>query len=185
MKIEDIELYKIGNKYPELCNLPKNRNNLKDTKNYIFLILAKLEFLNKTIDINPFESLNFCWFDFSLPYIFKNINNTLLKIKKISTIQIKEKFIHIPGCWNFKIDYIDYLKNNVVWRFCGGFLIGDKESLNNFYTISNDNFLTFLNETNTLVWKVNYWAWLESKNLINISWYIANLDDSIVNIPNL
>ncbi len=185
MNIEELELYKVGNSYPELCNLPLNRNNLKDTKEYIFLMLSKLEFIKKTIDVNPFQSINFCWFDFSLPYIFEDTYNTLSKIKKISNTKFKDRFIYIPGCWNFKVDAIDYLKNNVVWRFCGGFLIGDKESLTRFYTTSHNCFFTFLNQTKTLVWEVNYWAWLESNGLITPTWYLADHNDTIVDIPNI
>ena len=185
IKIEDLELYKIGNSYPELCNLPTNRNNLKDTRNYIFLMLAKLEFIKKTIDVNPFESTNFCWFDFSIGYLFKDMDSTLLKFKKISNTTFKERFIYMPGCWNFKVDNIDYLKNNVVWRFCGSFLIGDKESLKIFYIMSHKYFLTLINETKTIVWEVNYWAWLESKGLINPIWYLAGHDDSMLDIPNI
>lgn len=185
MKIEDLELYKIANNYPELCNLPSKRHNLKDTKEYMYLMLSKLEFVKKTMDINPFSSSNFCWFDFSLAYIFKDTDNTLLKIKKISNTNFEDKFIYMPGCWNFNTYTNDYLKNNIVWRFCGGFLIGDKETLNDFYTASYNYFLTFLNETKTLLWEVNYWAWLESKELITPTWYFSGHDDTIVNIPNI
>jgi hypothetical protein len=75
------------------------------------------------------------------------------------------------------------LKNNVVWRFCGGFLIGDKKSLIHFYIMSNDYFLRFLNQTRKIVWEVNYWAWLENLGLISPTWYLANHNDTIVNIP--
>jgi hypothetical protein len=183
LSINELELYKIGEENPELCDLPDNRNKVKDTKKYMFLMLAKLEFLKKTIDVNPFNSNYFCWFDFSLPYIFKDMNKTLLKIKNISNIEFKEDFIYLPGCWNFKINDINYLKNNVVWRFCGGFLIGDKKSLIHFYIMSNDYFLRFLNQTRKIVWEVNYWAWLENLGLISPTWYLANHNDTIVNIP--
>ena len=184
LSINKLELYKIGQENPELCNLPDNRNQLKDTKNYMFLMLAKLEFLKKSIDLNPYNSDYFCWFDFSLPYIFKDMNNTLLKIKNISNFEFKEDFIYLPGCWNFKVNNVDYLKNNIVWRFCGGFLIGDKKSLIHFYIVSHDYFLSFLNQTRKLVWEVNYWAWLECIGLISPIWYLADHNDSIVSIPN-
>jgi hypothetical protein len=185
IKIEDLELYKIGDNNHELCNLPANRNRDKDTKKYMFLILSKLEFLKKTIDVNPFDSNVFCWLDFSLPYVFKDLNNTLPKIKNISTKKFKDDFIYIPGCWNFKVNDINYIKNNVVWRFCGGVLIGDKNSLNHFYKVSHDYFLKFLNETRTLVWEVNYWAWLESIGLISPTWCLADHNDTIIDIPNI
>ena len=148
-------------------------------------MLSKLEFIKKTIDVNPYNSENFCWFDFSLPYIFKDMNNTLLKIKKISDYQFKDKFIYMPGCWHFKINDINNLKNNIVWRFCGGFLIGDKHSLMHFYVTSYEFFLDFLFKTRTLVWEVNYWAWLEGNNLIKPIWYLADHNDTIVDIPIL
>ena len=185
IKIQQLELYKIGEENSQLCNLPANRNELKDTKNYMFLMLAKLEFIKKTIDLNPYNSDYFCWFDFSLPYIFKNLNNTLLKIKNISNTEFKTDFICLPGCWNSKINNLDYLKDNIVWRFCGGFLIGDKRSLIHFYIISHDYFLNFLNQTRTLVWEVNYWAWLENLDLISPIWYLADHNDTIVNIPDI
>ena len=184
ISINELELYKIGEENSELCNLPTNRNKVKDTKNYMFLMLSKLEFLKKSIDVNPYNSDYFCWFDFSLPYIFKDMNNTLLKIKNISKTEFKDDFIYLPGCWNFKIYYLDYLSNSIVWRFCGGFLIGDKKSLIHFYIISNDYFLSFLNQTQKLVWEVNYWAWLEGIGLIAPIWYLADHNDSIVDIPN-
>jgi len=183
LSINELELYKIGEENPELCDLPDNRNKVKDTKKYMFLMLAKLEFLKKTIDVNPYKSNYFCWFDFSLPYIFKDMNKTLLKIKNISDTEFKKDFIYLPGCWNIKINNLDYLTNNIVWRFCGGFLIGDKRSLIHFYNISNDYFLSFLNETHKLVWEVNYWAWLENKGLISPIWYLADHNDTIINIP--
>jgi hypothetical protein len=183
MKIEDLEFYKIGQENPEFCNLPKNKNQVKDTENYMFLMLSKLEFLKKTININPYNSDYFCWFDFSLPYIFKDMTNTLSKIKNISTTKFKDNFIYIPGCWNFKVNDIYYLTNNIVWRFCGGFLIGDKTSLTHFYVTSRDSFSSFLIKTNSLVWEVNYWAWLESIGLIEPIWYLADHNDSIVDIP--
>lgn len=183
MKIVELELYQLVNDYPELCNLPTNRHNLKDTKEYMFLMLSKLEFVKKAIDVNPFGSINFAWFDFSLPYVFRDTHNTLLKIKKISTLKFQEKFLYVPGCWHYKVGSIDYLKNYIVWRFSGGFFIGDKETLTLFYRTSHDYFLTFLNETKTIVWEVNYWAWLESNGLISPTWFDGNHDDNIVNIP--
>ena len=91
----------------------------------------------------------------------------------------------MPGCWNCKVNNINYLKNNIIWRFCGGFLVGDKESLTSFNLISYEHFLIFLNQSKTLVWEVNYWAWLEGLGLISPIWYLADHDDSIVDIPNI
>ena len=166
-----------------IVNLPEGRNIAKDTVNYMYLMNSKIDFVKKTIDINPFSSKYFAWIDFSLPYIFKNIVKTIKNIKILSESNYLDTFITMPGCWNYKINDTDYIKNNICWRFCGGFFLGDKESLINFYNLSINNFSEFLMHTNTLVWEVNYWCWLETNKNFNPIWYQADHDDSIVNIP--
>jgi hypothetical protein len=34
-----------------------------------------------------------------------------------------------------------------------------------------------------LVWEVNYWAWLEAEGYISPIWYLADHNDTIINIP--
>jgi hypothetical protein len=184
LSINDLEFSKLGNQYNDLLVLPDKRSHIKDHVNYMYLMHAKIEFIKKTIDINPFNNLIFCWFDFSLPYIFKNTENSLLKIKKISlTNYINDKFIVMPGCWDYKINNINTINNQIAWRFCGGFFIGDKASLINFYNVSIARFVEFLNLTKKIVWEVNYWAWLEGCGHINPIWYLADHNDSIIDVP--
>lgn len=76
-----------------------------------------------------------------------------------------------------------FLKDYICWRFCGGFFIGDKNSLLSFYDVSIARFEEFLNLTKKLVWEVNYWAWLELMGYISPVWYLADHNDSIINIP--
>jgi hypothetical protein len=184
LSIEDLEFTKLGNKNSNVLNLPDRRSHVKDTSNYLFLMNSKIEFIKKTIDVNPFNNEYFCWFDFSLPYIFKNIDNSLLKIKEYSESNfISDPFIAMPGCWNYKYGNIEVLKESVCWRFCGGFFIGDKNSLLSFYDISISHFDEFLNVTEKLVWEVNYWSWLEAYGYISPIWYLADHNDTIINIP--
>jgi len=181
--INDLEISVMGSVFNELCNLPERRSHIKDKVNYMYLMHSKPEFIKRAIDINPFLTKYFCWFDFSLPYIFKDLDKTIDKIKKISNYNFINYFLTMPGCWNFKINDINIIKNSVAWRFCGGFFIGDKQSLINFYDLCINNFVEFLTETNTLVWEVNYWAWLEANKNFNPIWYEGDHNDSIINIP--
>jgi hypothetical protein len=144
---------------------------------------SKIEFIKKTINANPFNNDYFCWFDFSLPYIFKNMESSLAKLKKYSESEfISQPFIAMPGCWN-KCANVDVLKDFICWRFCGGFFIGDKNSLLSFYDVSIARFEEFLNSTKKLVWEVNYWAWLELMGYTSFMWYLADHNDSIINVP--
>jgi hypothetical protein len=184
LSIEELEFTKFGNKN-ELLVLPERRSYIKDTSNYMFLMNSKTEFIKKTIDVNPFNNDFFCWFDFSLPYVFKNIENSLLKIKKYSESKfISTPFIAMPGCLSYKVGNTDVLKRSICWRFFGGFFIGDKNSLLSFYHVSISHFEEFLKLTETLVWEVNYWPWLESSGYISPIWYPADHNDSIINIPS-
>jgi hypothetical protein len=167
-----------------ILELPERRSHIKDTINYMYLMNSKIEFVKKTIDINPFSTKYFAWFDFSLPYIFKNINKSIEKIKNLPYHNYINSFLTIPGCWDYKVNDISLIGNNICWRFCGGFFFGDKESLIYFYNLSIDNFNTFLTQTHKLVWEVNYWAWLESNTNFKPIWYLANHDDSIINISH-
>ena len=78
--IDELEITLISKSVNELCNLPDRRSNIKDKHNYMFLMNSKIEFVKKTIDINPFSTEVFCWMDFSLPYIFKDTDKTIQKI---------------------------------------------------------------------------------------------------------
>jgi tetratricopeptide (TPR) repeat protein len=183
LSIEDLEITKIGRKNSHLLNLPERRNCLKDSSNYMFLMNSKIEFIKKTINANPFNNDYFCWFDFSLPYIFKNMESSLTKLKKYSESNFtSQPFIAMPGCWN-KCSNVDVLKDFIYWRFCGGFFIGDKNSLLSFYDANVRYFEEFLNLTKKLVWEVNYWAWLEFMGYVSFTWYLADHDDTIINIP--
>lgn len=184
ISVKELEITKISNKNANLLNQPEFRNNKKDVPNYMFIQHSKIEFIKKSIDINPFNNDFFCWFDFSLLYIFKHNEKGLANIKKYSKSNfISTPFIAMPGCWNFTVGNVDKLKNSVCWRFCGGFFIGDKSSLLSFYHSSISHYEEFLILTETNVWEVNYWAWLESVGHITPIWYKADHDDTILDIP--
>lgn len=183
----DKTLLPFSNKYfneIHSCVLPEIRNKDKDTEYYMYLINSKIEFVKKAIDVNPFSSDYFCWFDFSLSYIFKDMTSSINKLKQISQQTYIDTFLTMPGCWNHAIQNVDILKKQVCWRFCGGFFMGDTQSLLHFYELSVNNYGKFLNQTNTLVWEVNFWAWLETHTTFNPLWYYANHDDGmIINFP--
>jgi len=192
--VDDLVFTKLAKNCSENTLLPINRSIIKDTHNYMYLMHSKIDFLKRTIDVNPFNTDFFSWFDFSLPNIFQNIDNSLQIIKLQSKRNYIKTFIALPGCINSKINYdftnmeqiqkSNYLGNNILWRFCGGYIIGDKNSLLNFYNVSLEHFTNFLNlSNNILTWEVNYWAWLEYKGYFSPIWYNANHNDTIIDIP--
>ena len=165
------------------CVLPEKRNYSKDTENYMYLMNSKIDFVREAIEKDYFSTDYFCWIDFSLPYVFKNSDETIEKIKIMSQHNYTRAFLTIPGCWNVKINDINFIKNNICWRFSGGFFMGDKNSLMDFYNISFTHFGEFLTHTKTLLWEVNYWAWLEAFKEFNPIWYYGDHNDTIIDIP--
>lgn len=166
--------------------LPPRLTDSHDTRNFMILMNSKAEFVNKAIEINPFpKSTHYAWIDFSICHVVKN-DLVLKRLYTYSKSSLKDTMLLFPTCWPPQDDYNDKrISEGVYWRFCGGFFIGDKHSLQNFYkTFYQAYFESFLREINTLVWEVNYWAWLEKNKGFNPEWYLADHNDSILMIPS-
>lgn len=162
--------------------LPDNRHMEKDTKEYILLQNAKLEFVADAIKENPWNSTHFAWIDFSIGYIFKNLKSCQNQLKLLSNATLANDFLAIPGCWE-NIIY-NFHNNNINWRFCGGFFIGNKDRVQEFCQSYFQNFPRFLKETQKLVWEVNLWVWIEYKKLCKFNWFRGDHNDSILLVPD-
>ena len=162
--------------------LPEYRNTEKDTAEFLMLMNAKTEFLHNVAIENPWNSTHFAWIDFSISYIFKNKIETLEYLRILARRKFTdEPFLLIPGCWDKGSE--KHLLNLVIWRFCGGFLLGDKQSIIDFHQLYKQYYLYFIEATGHLVWEVNFWAWLEINTEWSPRWYVADHNDSIFKIP--
>ncbi len=166
---------------PGTWELPHNRNYEKDTAEYILLMNSKTEFLKKAIDVNPWGSTHFSWIDFNVAYIFKEKEKTLEYLRLLAYRKFPESFLSFPGCWGkLPADDVGRAFDNIHWRFCGGFFLGDRNSIVHFYDMYKQYFTDFLKESHRLVWEVNFWAWLEAKCNWNPRWILSDHDDSII-----
>jgi len=189
MNIYDTRIHKLCEQYDSI-NLPQSRNKPKDTYEYMVLMNSKIEFMYDTIQKNPWNSTHFAWIDFNVAHVFKNIPETQEYIKLIGNARITREFLLIPGCWYSLLpDSSDEVIQKSVldtihWRFCGGFFIGDRQSIVQFYDLYQEYFPGFLFQYRQLTWEVNFWAWLEWKIPDwNPNWFLADHDDSIVRMP--
>ena len=165
-------------------SLPTYRNHHKDTKEYMLLMNAKIDFICDTIQSNPWNSTHFAWIDFGITHIFNHKEESLYYLQQLHTLNIyqQDSFLFIPGCWEKIID-MSSLCHHVNWRFCGGFFLGDKQSLLDFHALYISLFPLFLEQTKYVVWEVNFWAWLECYHSWKPNWYLADHNDSILKIP--
>ena len=191
ISLEETMVNKICNKYTDL-SLPRIRNESKDTFEYLILMNSKIEFLNDAIEKNPWQSTHFAWIDFNVSHVFSDIKHSTNYLKNIygsshtplSGVPLYD-FLAIPGCWGPIQDNTDMsvILDNVHWRFCGGFLIGDRKSIIEMYQLYYSYFPTFIEKYRTLVWEVNFWAWLEGRYEWFPNWFSADHNDSIIVIP--
>jgi glycosyl transferase family 25 len=199
INLEKLETYKIIKKLnPEL---PINRNNEKDTLNYMILQNAKTEFVYKTVISNPFNTEHFAWIDFSICHILTDTEIILKQLYNYSissftidnnlsndnNLGINNNFLLFPTCFSKEKSqtYFNILTSHIVWRFCGGFFIGNKSGLEHMYFLMLKELPHFIKHTNknSIAWEVNVWSWLELKCGWTINSYQADHNNSILTLP--
>jgi len=190
LELKDTETYKIIMDHnPEI---PIVSNIKKDTKNYMILMNSKSEFVYKASIVNPFNTNHFAWIDFGICHILRNPQKTLTDLFNLSNTQLIDKLLVFPSCWtkNESLNIINknkqLLTTNIQWRFCGGFYIGDKDSLKDMYLLVKNELPNYIKHsgTNIINWEVNTWLWLEQDCGWNIETYKSDHNDSILNVPS-
>lgn len=176
IELEDLETYKETNA-TEL-ELPPNRTAHHDTKNFMIIMNAKIEFVKRAIDMNIFKSSHYAWIDFSITHVFGRKEESLSFLSMVSKSRFKPCLM-FPGCWNRGTGYL-YVYETIHWRFCGGFFIGDVQSLTDMYNLYRKEYSNILRSRNRILWEVNIWSILENEYGWTPSWYRANHDDSII-----
>jgi hypothetical protein len=183
MKLEETVAYKCCEGIE--ISLPQNRNEKKDTFEYMVLMNSKIEFTGDVARKNPFNSTHFAWIDFSISYMIRNKDTTLTYLKYLSERDFKERFFYIPGCVSkYDGENVDQFMNNVLWRFCGSFLMLDRETLISLIPVYYTAFREFLMSDKRMIWEVNFWALLEYQGHWSPTWYSADHNDSIIYVPS-
>ena len=183
--LEDTETYKIINKTNP--KLPTNITDYHDTLNFLILMNSKSEFVYNASLLNPFNTSHFSWIDFSIFHMINNIEHVTYQLHLFGNSTLKSPMMLFPSCWSLEQSkqYIYNITTYVFWRFCGSFFIGDKLSIQNMHNLMITNLPNFIKHkgTNFIAWEVNIWAWLE----INYDWkldtYIADHNNTILDIP--
>lgn len=169
--------------------LPKHRNEMKDTREFLTLMNTKPDFMASAIEINPWKTALFAWVDFNITSIFSD------PIEVFSCMAQQEPTLsgmHIPGCQASivgKNDITQICAKSIQWRFVGGFFIGKPDAILHWiHQIYRPGFMVYMAESDyTLTWEVNVWAWLEARYVTDWKpeWYSANHNDTIIRIPIL
>jgi hypothetical protein len=172
--LETFELYRIAMSYER--ELPTTRNVEKDTKEFFALMNTKVEFMKYAANHMTSDD-KLIWIDFGILKIAKNRVRFINKLKQIHSQSFQK--ITIPGCWGFGRP----LDTNVIhWRFCGGFIIIPRHSIERFYEHSKNVLHDFCHlDMYRLSWETNVWTVIEfCAERENMDWYFADHDDTIV-----
>lgn len=160
--------------------VPATNAPYHDTAAFMTLINAKMEMVQRVAEENPFGSTHFGWIDFSICHVLSTPDTTLARLTTYCTSVLRSPMFAIPGCWPAGVGS---LADAVVWRFCGGFFLGDRASVLNACALHAHVFPTWLSATRRVVWEVNIWAWMETQGW-KPDWYAADHNDSILALPS-
>jgi hypothetical protein len=149
--------------------LPAHRTDFHDTRNFLAFINAKIELVTRAMATGT--STHYAWIDFSICHVFRDLDTTLAYLSMLGQSRLRDRCLLVPGCWG-PGTFID----RVNWRFCGGFFVGDRQSILEFHAAHQAAYRALPH----LTWEVNTWARAEFPGL---TWYAADHDDSIVRIP--
>ena len=161
--------------------LPVVRTAGHDTADFFTLMNSKLEFVKKAMDVT--DGTHYAWVDFRISHVFKDDDTSLSYLSMLGRSALAPQFMATPGCWAPGV-YYERIHIHVSWRFCGGFIMGDRGSLDALWELHLAHYPRFLETLRMHLWEVNYWAWLEHETGWNSGWYAADHDDSIIRIPS-
>lgn len=184
VKIEDTWAYSQYKNIPDI-GIPNKRNEMKDTTNFMICMNSKIDFVADAARKNPFNSSHFAWIDFGVTHVFKELDSCQHLLRFYGSARLAPRFLCIPGCLEkTSAENVDSFIESVNWRFCGGFFIGDKTSIDEFHSLHRAYFAVFLSLYKKIVWEVNFWAWLESTvKAWKPIWVIADHNDTLIHIP--
>ena len=161
--------------------LPAKRNHEKDTYEYLVYLNSRVELMEDAISENIWETDHFAWIDFNLSHLFRNKDQTLEYLRTLSLQPLSPRFLVLPGCWP-KPANLDTISTDISWRFCGGFFLGDADTIAVFGDVYRTHFGGFLERYETLPWEVNFWAYIEHAHGWTPTWYKGDHTDAIVHV---
>ena len=173
IEIEDTYTYKVSCAFSDV--LPAHRNMIKDSFPFLVIMNAKLEFLQEAAQTYDYKQ--YAWIDFNVWHVIRNTPDSTRKLQLYATRELSVDSVYTPGCW---AKCTEGLWEHIVWRFCGGFLIGKKRAILEFTNLYMKHAEEIIQEKGGITWEVNIWAHLENRYGWNPMWYSGGHDDTIL-----
>jgi len=162
-----------------LSNFNLNSTNLeKDTKEYMFTMCNKTEWVKEAIEINHFHSDNFMWIDFGIRHVFRCDDSFTKYIENLNNKQYNK--IRIASIWNPEVNININIYKDIAWYFAGGVFGGNSESLILFSEKMREQCLKIITERKEIMWEVNIWYLIYKDNKHLFDFYQSDHNEIIV-----
>lgn len=188
LRIEPVDMESLAavqtiRSFPSL-ELPSSLTAHKDTHGFLELMLSKVDFVHAAMAFTNASHL--AWIDFNIAHVFTSVE-ALHALEQLGhRRKLRTPLLALAAIWGKHTNAdLASLLSAVNWRFAGGFFVGDRRSVDSWYALCADTLPLFLVQTNTLVWEVNFWAWLEETypHSFNPYAYTSDHDNSLVYVP--
>jgi hypothetical protein len=181
-EFEDLPLWK--RLKDNTFTLPPRRTPDHDTPHFMILMNSKVDLIRVAMDLVP--STHYAWIDFNVAHVVKTgLGPFLNRLQLLANSRLRTPALFFPGCGPW---YKGAEKGNeftkIMWRLCGGFFIGDRDSLIQFQTLLWEKGVPLFLERG-LTWEVNLWAYLENTETTSLPiWYEGSHDATLVHVPS-
>lgn len=173
-RLEDSWTWRTLAPLPDLA-LPRERNPAKDSRPFLTMVNAKLDYLQAARSLAPTSHL--AWIDFGILHVVAPPRRaTFLDV--LRGLEPPGRCLLAPGCQDRPTD-LETLWERVSWRFCGGFLLGDRDSTARLYERYQETLVGETARRRSLTWEVNLWALLEAGGA-RFDWYRADHDETLL-----
>jgi len=180
LEYEDLLLYKTFLDKP--VRLPSRRTEHHDTQAFLILMNSKVDLVLKAMDLVP--ASHYAWIDFNVTHVVKTgLGPFLNRLQMLANSRLRTPLLMLPGCWGKGVGQGSEF-DAILWRFCGGFFIGDRASIEGFGALIREKGVPAMLERG-LTWEVNLWAYLENEQGgVLPTWYKADHDASLIAVPS-
>ena len=138
-------------------------NPAKNSIAYHIVQAQKTEWLVSASIVDPTADV-FCWIDYGIFHVPGVTEKVIIDFLQRAE---NERLVSIPGCWNRDYTYDD---NYPCWRFCGGVMLVPRAYIQAFDSEVQQEYRSWLHQTNNLSWEVNTWARVEKQHP-NLIWH--------------
>jgi tetratricopeptide (TPR) repeat protein len=153
--------------------IPAGGHPDKDTADYLRVQNMKTELVVRGLEhcSTPFVA----WIDAGICKVVGDQELFVRQLKRMQNCSLPADKITLPGCWPCG----EYGRDNVSWRFCGGFFICPRDLTTEF----NEQSLNVLLGVKKLTWEVNVWAEVEQGGARFFNWYSGDHNNKMFDVP--